>query len=115
MNLKEQLTTAFNAIPKKFKEGDKVKLRGSDLSFKVSKVNNMSYDLAIDLSEDEIKKQREILAVSIGWVERSFECWDSYIKKDTPFTLEEIQRAGAIMESQMKFGIEEKDIEKVVD
>ncbi|EPP7234401.1 hypothetical protein ACTOJ1_001350 [Shigella flexneri] len=115
MNLKEQLTTAFNAVPKKFKEGDKVKLRGSDLPFKVSKVNNVSYDLAIDLSEDEIKKQREILAVSIGWVERSFECWDSYIKKDTPFTLEEIQRAEAIMESQMKFGIEEKDIEKVVD
>lgn len=115
MNLKEQLTTAFNAVPKKFKEGDKVKLCGSDLPFKVSKVNNVSYDLAIDLSEDEIKKQREILAVSIGWVERSFECWDSYIKKDTPFSLEEIQRAEGIMESQMKFGIEEQDIEKVVD
>ena len=115
MNLKEQLTTAFNAVPKKFKEGDKVKLRGSYLPFKVSKVNNVSYDLAIDLSEDEIKKQQEILAVSIGWVERSFECWDSYIKKNTPFTLEEIQRAELIMESQMKFGIEEQDIEKVVD
>lgn len=115
MSLKNQLASAFNAVPKKFKEGDKVKLRGSNLPFKVSKVNNISYDLAIDLSEDEIKKQREILAVSIGWVERSFECWDSYIKENTPFSLKEIQKAEALMESRMRFGIEEQDIEKVVD
>lgn len=115
MSLKDQLTAAFKAVPKKFKEGDKVKLHGEVLPYKIKKVNHLGYDLELDLTPEEIEKYKDVLNKSVGLKKIGFEHWVEYVKKDAPSTLEEIAYAENVIYSRVKYNIDEKDIEKVVD
>ncbi len=56
MSFRDKLEGAFNAQAKKFSVGEKVLLCGEERPFVVGSVNHVSYDLVMDIAEDEMKK-----------------------------------------------------------
>lgn len=113
MSFRDQLEGAFSAQAKKFSVGEKVLLRGEDRPFVVKSVNHVSYDLVMDISEDEIERLREIVAKSVRLKELSFEHWVEVIAKDTPYSHEEIAEAQQILASLRKHDVEDDEMKKV--
>lgn len=113
MSLHDKLISAFSAQAKKFSVGEKVLLRGEEPVFIVKSVNHVSYDLVMDISEDEIVRLREIVAKSVRLKELSFEHWVEVIAKDTPYSHEEIAEAQQVLASLRKFNIQEYEMKKV--
>jgi len=113
MNFRDQLEGAFSAQAKKFSAGEKVLLRGEERPFVVESVNHVSYDLVMDISEDEIARLREIVAKSVRLKELSFEHWIEVIVKDAPYSHEEIAEAQQILASLRKCNVEEDEMKKV--
>lgn len=113
MSFRDQLAGAFSAQVKKFSVGEKVLLRGEDRPFVVESINHVSYDLVMDISEDEIAHLREIVAKSVRLKELSFEHWVEVIAKDTPYSHEEIAEAQQVLASLRKSNVEEDEMKKV--
>ena len=115
MSLQEQLKNAFSEVERKFKVGDKVVVREyrhgeMDLPYIVEKVNNVSYDLKIDLSEEEIEMCQKIDEASYFWHEPSFECWEKRRKKNSPYTEEQIAYAEVVLYNKQLLNVEESRI-----
>lgn len=113
MSFRDQLEGAFSAQDKKFSVGEKVLLRGEDRPFVVKSVNHVSYDVVMDISEDEIMHLKEVVAKSVRLKELSFEHWVEVIAKDTPYSREEIAEAQQVLASLRKCNVEEDEMEKV--
>lgn len=113
MSFRDQLEGAFSAQAKRFSVGEKVLLRGEERFFVVESINHVSYDLVMDIPEDEISRLREIVAKSVRLKEVSFECWEEFITKDTPYSHEEIADAQQILASLRKCNVEEDEMKKV--
>ena len=122
--MKDALMKAFSTTKKKFKEGDLVVFKhtpriftyleeqtGFKLICKVEKVGNLSYDLKINISEEDIEKYKKIVAESFTWCEPSFECWERRKNKNSPYSEKEILLADTIMSS---FIIRQQDEEDLV-
>lgn len=113
MSLKNELLKAIEKSGKKFKIGDKVYVKyhsADDLKYKIEKVNNISYDLKIDMSEEEIESYRKIISESVYLFEVYFECWEERLKKNTPHSKEDIIFAKYVIDHLYIHNVEEDSL-----
>lgn len=110
MSMKDLMEKALSNVNKKFKVGDKVNVsyhHPEDLKYKVLKVNNISYDLEVDLSEEEIEKCKKIIRESFYSYEVYIECWEDRMKENPPHSKEDIAFAKNVIEHLYIYNVEE--------
>ncbi len=113
MSMKELIEKALSNVNKKFNVGDKVNVNyhhPKDLKYKIKKVNNISYDLEVDLSKEEIEKYKKIISESFYLHQVYIECWEERLKKNPPHSNEDILLAKSVLDNRFIYNVEENNL-----
>lgn len=112
MSFHDKIAEAMQSVKRAFKEGDKVliKNQSTPLPYIIKSVNYLSYDLILDVSEKEIKRNQKILHESFEMVELGFEYREERLKKNPPYTIEEIVKAEELVRALYVYNINEENL-----
>lgn len=112
MSFHNKISEAMQSVKRAFKEGDKVliKNQSTPLPYIIKSVNYLSYDLVLDVSKNEIKQNKKILNESFEMVELGFEHREERLKKNPPYTMDEIIKAEELVRALYVYNINEESL-----
>lgn len=112
MSFFDKINEAIQSVSRAFKEGDKVFIKNQpkELKYVIKSVNYLSYNLVLDISEEEIKHYRKVLSESFEVLEIGFEYREKFLKKNPPYSMDEIIKAEEIIRSLYVYNIREEQL-----
>lgn len=115
MSFHEKISEAMKSVKRSFKEGDKVFIKNqiNQIPYIIKSVNYLSYDLKLDVSKTEIDKCKKIMDESFEMVEFGFENREERLKKNPPYTMEEIIKAEDVVTMLYVYNISEENLKLI--
>lgn len=112
MSFFDKMNEAIQSVNRAFKEGDKVFIKNQlkELKYVIKSVNYLSYDLVLDIPEEEVKHYRKVLSESFEMLEIGFEHREERLKKNPPYSMDEIIKAEEMISALYVYNIREEQL-----